>query len=61
MSATITRWSFTATINDSDHLPEDVSYDEVTAEIEEVVTDALTAWYNERGHQLLACEPVVAW
>ncbi|MFG1709215.1 hypothetical protein ACFLIM_39095 [Nonomuraea sp. M3C6] len=60
MSATMTRWSFTASINDSDHLPEDVSYDDVAAEIHEVVDGALTAWYEKRGRQLLACEPVVA-
>lgn len=59
MSATITRWSFTATINDSDQLPEGVTYDDVTAEIYEVVNGALTAWYEKCGHQLLACEPMV--
>ncbi|PRX66129.1 hypothetical protein B0I32_106265 [Nonomuraea fuscirosea] len=60
MSATLIRWSVAATINDSDHLPEDTSVDEVTVEIEEVLADALDAWYKRRGHQLLACEPVVA-
>ncbi|WP_433235464.1 hypothetical protein ACQPYK_25385 [Streptosporangium sp. CA-135522] len=59
MSATLTRWSLAATVNDSDHLPEDVSYDDVTAEIHDVVATALTAWYEQRGRRLLACEPII--
>ncbi len=60
MSATLIRWSVAATINNSDRLPEDTSVDEVTAEIEEVLAGALADWYKRRGHELLACEPVVA-
>lgn len=33
--------------------------DDVEIEARDVVQAALTAWYQERGHQLLACEPLV--
>ncbi len=59
MSATMTNWTVTATVNDSDHLPEGVGYSDVTTEISEVLEKAMTDWYEQRGRALLACEPII--
>ncbi len=51
------------TANDPDHLPakngEQMYADDVAEELSDVVQAAVTVWYQQRGHQLLACEPNV--
>lgn len=51
------------TAYDSDHLPvkdgEQMYADDVAEEVSDVVQAALAVWYEQRGHQLLACEPNV--
>ncbi|WP_433426313.1 hypothetical protein ACQP1V_43280 (plasmid) [Microtetraspora malaysiensis] len=59
MSATIIHWKVCATVNDSDHLPEGVGCDDVTAEITEVLEGAMKTWYEQRGRELLACAPFI--
>lgn len=51
------------TAYDSDRLPEkdgeQMYADDVAEELSDIVQAAVTAWYQRRGHQLLACEPNV--
>ncbi len=48
---------------DPDHLPEkdgeQMYSDDVAAEVSDVVSAALSAWYAQRGRWLLAGEPTV--
>lgn len=49
------------TVSKSEHLPEKngepMYADDVAEEVRDVVGAALTAWYAERGHLMLECEP----
>lgn len=51
------------TVNKPEHLPEkngeQMYADDVYIELREVVTAAVDAWYLNRGHELLACEPLL--
>jgi hypothetical protein len=51
------------TVLDYEHLPEkagdQMSADDVVDEIRGVARAALTTWYEQRGHNLLAGEPTV--
>jgi len=63
VSKTYMSFSVGFTANSPDHLPvkdgEPMYADDVAEEISDIVQAALTAWYRQRGHQLLACEPNV--
>lgn len=63
MSKTYMSISVGFTAYDSDHLPEkngeQMYADDVADELSDIVQAAVTAWYEQRGHQLLACEPNV--
>lgn len=63
MSKTHMQMTVGFTALDSDHLPqkdgEQMYADDVAEEINSVVTAALDEWYRRRGHELLACEPMV--
>lgn len=54
--------SFAFTVNDYERLPEkngeQMYADDVVDEIYEVLNESLMDWYAERGHELLASEPV---
>jgi hypothetical protein len=49
------------TVNKLEHLPvkdgEQMYADDVHSELRDVVSAAVTAWYQSRGVDLLACEP----
>jgi hypothetical protein len=51
------------TVHSVDNLPtesgEQVYADDVVAEMRDVITAALTVWYQQRGRQLLASPPLV--
>jgi hypothetical protein len=51
------------TVLDCEHLPEkhgqQMYADDVVQEIRDIVAAALTGWYEQRGHDLLAHEPIV--
>jgi hypothetical protein len=51
------------TVHSPDNLPiengEQLYADDVVAEMRDVITAALTVWHQQRGHQLLAGEPLV--
>ncbi|MFJ9771179.1 hypothetical protein ACIRVF_08040 [Kitasatospora sp. NPDC101157] len=61
MSRELRHVEVTVTVLDCDHLPEkdgrQMYADDVMDEIRDVVAAALTGWYEQRGHDLLACEP----
>ncbi|MBX9392260.1 hypothetical protein K4749_01265 [Streptomyces sp. TRM72054] len=63
MSKTYMSFSVGFTANSPDNLPErdgeQMYADDVAEEMRDEVNAALTAWYQQRGHQLLACEPTV--
>jgi hypothetical protein len=63
MSKTHMTFNVGFTVHSVDNLPEKNSEqmyaDDVAAELSDVVQAAVNAWYAERGHQLLACEPIV--
>jgi hypothetical protein len=63
MSRTHVTFNVGFTVHSPDHLPEkdgeQMYADDVAAELSDVVHAAVNAWYAERGHQLLACEPIV--
>lgn len=63
MSKTYMSFSVGFTSYDSDRLPEKdgerMYADDVAEELRDVVQAAVTAWYRQRGHQLLVCEPMV--
>lgn len=46
-----------------DHLPlkdgEQMYADDVVSELRDVVSAAVDAWYEERGKELLRCEPIL--
>ncbi|MGW0821821.1 hypothetical protein [Streptomyces sp. NPDC002845] len=52
------------TVHSPDNLPlkdgEQMYADDVIGEMQDVVSAALTEWYQQRGHQLLTHEPLVA-
>jgi hypothetical protein len=54
----------TITVDKPERLPlgpdgEPMYADDVVAELHDIVQAAVTAWYEQRGHLLLACEPLV--
>ncbi|MFE2407064.1 hypothetical protein ACFXDE_01835 [Kitasatospora sp. NPDC059408] len=61
MSRELRHVEFTVTILDCEHLPEkdgrQMYADDVVQEIRDVVAATVTAWYQQRGHALLAYEP----
>ena len=63
MSSELRRIEIACTVNDSDHLPKkhgrQLYADDVVAELRDVVSTAVTDWYERRGRELLACEPEV--
>ena len=63
MSKELRRIEIACTVHSSEHLPvkdgEQMYADDVIAELSDVVQAAVTAWYEQRGHDLLACEPDV--
>lgn len=63
MSKTSTGFNVSLLVHSVDNLPEkdgeQMYADDVTAEAREVVEAAITRWYEERGKELLACEPLV--
>lgn len=50
-------------VNDYENLPlkhgEQMYADDVVEEVAAIVNVAVTAWYQIRGHMLLACEPIL--
>ncbi|MDX3516036.1 hypothetical protein PV755_45315 [Streptomyces caniscabiei] len=63
MSKTLTGFNVSFTVHSSEHLPEkngeQMYADDVTDEIRTVVQGAVAQWYEQRGKELLACEPDV--
>lgn len=63
MSKTLMQITVGFTALDSEHLPEkdgeQMYADDVANEVSDVVQAALTEWYEQRGRDLLACEPIV--
>jgi hypothetical protein len=63
MSKTHMSFSVGFTALDPEDLPEkngeQMYADDVAAELSDAVQAAVTAWYEQRGQQLLACEPIV--
>lgn len=47
------------TVNDIEHLPEDMDVDDVVGDLREAVERAVNDWWYERGQELVACEPLV--
>lgn len=51
------------TVDKPEHLPskdgEPMYADDVSQELREAIQGAVDAWYQTRGHELLACEPDV--
>jgi hypothetical protein len=60
MSKTFRQLNVGLTVNRPEHLPDDMDDDAVVAELRGVVQDAIGEWYAERGHELVAVEPVVS-
>jgi hypothetical protein len=63
MSHELRHVEVTVTVLDCEHLPEKNSQqmyaDDVMGEIRDVIAGALTGWYEQRGHDLLAHEPII--
>ena len=60
MSAEARSITVAITINDGDHLPDDVATDDVYESIRAAVDLAVQAWYRQvEGELYLACEPDV--
>lgn len=59
MSKTHCNLKISFTVLDSDHLPDDMDYIEVTLELQGVLDAAVAAWYAERGKDLVSFEPMV--
>lgn len=64
MSKELRRIAISCTVHSWEHLPakedgEQMYADDVISELSDVVQAAVTAWYEQRGNQLLACEPDV--
>lgn len=59
MSKTYLQLGVGMTVLDSEDLPDDMDADDVANELRDVLQKAADAWYAERGHQLLACEPTL--
>ncbi len=57
MGATYHSLAVGFTVLDSEHLPDGVDPDDVVEEMNEVVDQAVRAWYELRGKEFLACEP----
>ena len=62
MSKEFRNVSFAFTVNDSEHIADNIGSvmyaDDVVDEIYEVLNEALMDWYSSRGYMLLASEPV---
>jgi hypothetical protein len=63
VSRELRRVEVTVTVLDCEHLPEKdgqpMYADDVMDEIRNVIAAALTGWYEQRGHDLLAHEPII--
>lgn len=63
MSKEFRRIGISCTVHSWEHLPEkdgeQMYADDVVSELSDVVQAAVTAWYEQRGNQLLACDPDV--
>ncbi|WP_055526022.1 hypothetical protein [Streptomyces graminilatus] len=63
MSKELRDFTVAATVHSPDNLPhkdgEQMYADDVVEEMRDAVTAALDEWYQRRGHELLACEPLV--
>lgn len=63
MSKEFRRIEIACTVHSSEHLPakdgEQMYADDVVEEMRDAVQAAVDAWYQERGHEMLACEPIV--
>lgn len=63
MSKTLTGFNVSFTVHSSEHLPEkngeQMYADDVADEVRGIVRAAVTEWYEQRGRELLACEPDV--
>lgn len=63
MSKELRRLGIAVTVHSPDNLPqrdgEQMYADDVMGEMQDAVTAAIDAWYQQRGHELLACEPLV--
>ena len=63
MSKELRRIEIACTVRSPDNLPvkagEQMYADDVVEEMREAVEAAVAAWYERRGSQLLACEPLV--
>ncbi|MBV6697467.1 hypothetical protein KV557_10055 [Kitasatospora aureofaciens] len=61
MSRELRHVEVTVTVLDCEHLPakdgQQMYADDVVQEIRDVMAAALTGWYEQRGHDLLAYEP----
>ena len=63
MSRELRRVTVSFTVDKPEHLPlkdgEQMYADDVAEELRDAVTAAVDAWYQQRGHELLACDPDV--
>lgn len=63
MSKTLTGFKVSFTVRSSEHLPEkngeQMYADDVADEVRDIVRAAVNEWYEQRGRELLACEPDV--
>lgn len=63
MSQELRQLSIAFTVRSPEHLPlkdgEQMYADDVQGEFSDVIGAAVTAWYEARGHILLACEPTL--
>lgn len=62
MSKTFQQFTMGYTVLDCEHLPEkdgeQMYADDVAEELADVIWAAVREWYERRGKDLLACEPV---
>ena len=47
------------TVNDIEHLPDDMDDDAVVDDLRQEVERTVNDWWYERGQELVACEPIV--
>lgn len=59
MSQELRTVTVTVTVLDPEHLPYDITQDEVTEEVKDVIQEAIEGWYRHDGRGLVACEPDV--
>ncbi|MGW5477685.1 hypothetical protein [Streptomyces sp. NPDC004008] len=63
MSKELRRIEVACTVHSAEHLPqkdgEQMHADDVIEEMRDAITAALDDWYQQRGHELLATEPLI--